>query len=352
MLELREVFDMVTKQTEPDLDSWKQQEDKQRRSARNKRIGAIAVAVAAVIAVGVVAIASRPGTDHQTVTSVSPPPPAFVTVPPIGPQIVRLDGTPMQQLPTDLWDATSVRWSPDGTTLVYIRDGVVYTAATDGTGERALTDTRNTNHGDAQNHVEWSPDGTKLAYAYSGAIYVMNSDGSGKHVVVQPAHGFGDYYPTWSEDGSTIAFWSGSRTGEDGGPANAEIYAVPVSGGDPTQLTADHAGSIEPAWSPGGKWIAFKHGYALGLVRPDGTGLHDLTRFPYGPWAPAWSPDGKTIAGLKCCDQTGTPPLLSVTVTDIRTGATHRVGRDLNVATDLNGVQWITNGELLINRHN
>src|SRR5436309_9537466 len=35
MHDLREVFDMVTKQTEPDLDSWNKPEDRQRRRSRN-----------------------------------------------------------------------------------------------------------------------------------------------------------------------------------------------------------------------------------------------------------------------------------------------------------------------------
>ena len=35
MPELKEVFDMVTNQTEPDLDSWGQQDERQRRTARD-----------------------------------------------------------------------------------------------------------------------------------------------------------------------------------------------------------------------------------------------------------------------------------------------------------------------------
>lgn len=57
MSELREVFEMVTRQTEPDLDSWKQQEDRQRRTSRNRRHGALAVA--AVIAVAAVVVVIR-----------------------------------------------------------------------------------------------------------------------------------------------------------------------------------------------------------------------------------------------------------------------------------------------------
>jgi hypothetical protein len=50
MPELREVFEMTTKQMEPDVDAWRKQEGRQRRSSRNKRIGAFAVAAAIALA--------------------------------------------------------------------------------------------------------------------------------------------------------------------------------------------------------------------------------------------------------------------------------------------------------------
>jgi hypothetical protein len=52
MAELREVFEMVTEQTEPDVDAWKQQEQRQRRTSRNRRLGALALAAT----IGVVAV--------------------------------------------------------------------------------------------------------------------------------------------------------------------------------------------------------------------------------------------------------------------------------------------------------
>ena len=66
MSELREVFEMVTKQAEPDLDSWKQQEKRQRRSSRNRKLSALVVAAAiALLAVVVVIRAGGEGTGTQ-----------------------------------------------------------------------------------------------------------------------------------------------------------------------------------------------------------------------------------------------------------------------------------------------
>jgi hypothetical protein len=60
MPELREVFEMVTKQTEPDLDAWHQQERRMRRSARNRRLGAIGLVAALGVAAVAIVVASRP----------------------------------------------------------------------------------------------------------------------------------------------------------------------------------------------------------------------------------------------------------------------------------------------------
>lgn len=66
MSELREVFEMVTKQTEPNVDAWREQERRQRRTSRNRKVGALAVAaVIAVVAVVVVIRAVDEGTGTQ-----------------------------------------------------------------------------------------------------------------------------------------------------------------------------------------------------------------------------------------------------------------------------------------------
>ena len=66
MPEMREVFEMVTKQTEPDVDAWREQERRQRRASRNRKLGALAVAAAiGVVATVVVIRAADEGTGTQ-----------------------------------------------------------------------------------------------------------------------------------------------------------------------------------------------------------------------------------------------------------------------------------------------
>jgi hypothetical protein len=77
MSELREVFEMVTKQTEPDVDAWKDQERRQRKANRNKKIGALAL-VAVLVVVGVVVGIStlRSGDEGKVIPGSAPTPTA------------------------------------------------------------------------------------------------------------------------------------------------------------------------------------------------------------------------------------------------------------------------------------
>ena len=351
MLELREVFEMVTKQTEPDLDSWKQQEDKQRRAARKKKIGAIAVAVAAVIVVGVFVIATRPGSRSTPVTQPSESLVPIVTTAPMGVQLVTPDGTVVRQFPGNHSGDAGIQLSPDGTTLSYMNNGYLHTVNVDGTNDRILSPNGNTNSGDAEGHTAWSPDGSQIAYTFSGDVHVVNADGSADHAITHGSGGMDYYYPVWSVDG-TIAMWgAGPGDRPDGGPADAEIYTVPATGGDVTRLTRNDVSNIEPAWSPDGKQIAYWNGGDLFVMRADGSHQHQVVS-EGGSWAPSWSPDGKQIAyivyvgdkpdGAGCCYmQLRTVDLSSGTVTDL----------PVHSDTDYSGPQWVSNGEILINRY-
>lgn len=285
------------------------------------------------------------------------------TEPPLGAQIIQLDGTVVAQIPELPEHAFGLRLSPDGSTIAFMTgflgSGQVATIRTDGSNLTYLTEPHtNSNSGDSQNAVSWSPDGTQIAYASSGDLYVMDADGSNVRQLTTDPNG--DYYPAWSPDGSTIAYWNGATTGQDGGPMDAELYTIPATGGTPTRLTDNGIPDIEPAWSPDGGQIAYLSTDRFDLRVMQAEGTRDRAVYTRGNSgaAPSWSPDGTRIAFLSCCqDLVQLPrrvaPQLRVGVVTLATGdATELMvgGLAVTVLTDLNGPSWTPEGALLINR--
>ncbi len=103
---------------------------------------------------------------------------------------------------------------------------------------------------------------------------------------------------TWSDvdvspDGTTIVF-----------DMLGDIYTVPIEGGDATALTADIAWNFQPTYSPDGSRIAFisdrEGGDNLWVMNADGTEPEAVSKEKENlVHTPAWSPDGAMIATMK-----------------------------------------------------
>ena len=131
----------------------------------------------------------------------------------------------------------------------------------------------------------------KIVFSAEGDIYVMNADGSGRErLTSDPAE---DFDPSWSPDGTRIAF----RSHRDG---NEEVYLMRADGSDQHNLSNSPGTDYSPAWSPDGKWIAFNSDRAgtgsIWVMRPDGTDLRQVTELQGVSEYPSWSPDGSRIA--------------------------------------------------------
>jgi Tol biopolymer transport system component len=142
----------------------------------------------------------------------------------------------------------------------------------------------------------WSPDSSKIAFyshptnASTWSIFVMNSDGSDllRLTNVQDAH---DYSPTWSQDGSRIAFQRDLSS-------LSEIWVMNADGSNAHQIDSVNGGG--PEWSCNGNLIVFyseRHGYPeIYSMNADGTNEQRLTNNIYTDVWPAWSPDDSKIA--------------------------------------------------------
>ena len=84
------------------------------------------------------------------------------------------------------------------------------------------------------------------------------------------------------------------------GEPQQDLFVADRTGAPLKRLTDDAAQDIIPRWSPDGSWIAFLSDrggkYEIWKVRPDGTGLAQMTHEPGKEViAPVWSPDGSKL---------------------------------------------------------
>jgi TolB protein len=86
-------------------------------------------------------------------------------------------------------------FSPDGTEVVFVRDGAITVIGVNGNGLRQLTEP-----GTDVRRPTFSPDGTKILFSNDTGVMLMNADGSG---VARIANGS---YPDWAPDGTKMVF--------------------------------------------------------------------------------------------------------------------------------------------------
>lgn len=181
------------------------------------------------------------------------------------------------------------------------RDGnrEIYVMNADGTDQVRLT-----NNPGADDCPTWSPDGTRIAFVSqkqdgSFAISMMKADGTNQTEItaLDDSNGTGWRRLSWSPDGRRIAFYDFSPVSKSN-----DIFVVNVDGNDRRNLTPDHANEdLNPVWSPDGSKILFSRldvyevysGTMLHTVNADGTNLTRLENGFADGWnedTPDWSP--------------------------------------------------------------
>src|SRR2546430_1087809 len=223
--------------------------------------------------------------------------------------LVGFDGKNNRQITFSSDSESSPRWSPDGKYLSFtssrsgkpgVRGSQVWLLDRSGGEAYQLTELKGRLQG-----YEWSPDSKRLAlvigdpdpdapdpsgtpapgtppeppqpnvidryrykqdvqgYLLSGRhTYLYLYDIAGKKLDRLTKSKWDESSPSWSPDGSRIAFMSSHADDPDRDPA-AQLYVADAKAGvTEKQLTtaANRASRARPEWSPDGKWLVFTEG--------------------------------------------------------------------------------------------
>jgi Tol biopolymer transport system component len=145
---------------------------------------------------------------------------------------------------------TSPAWSPDGHSIAFVRDGRgVFTISQLGGNEKRVSD--------SGNYAAWAADSKSVLIRDREGkvgpfgIYQVFLDTLERRRLTQAPLGDGDWRFEVSPDGTTLAFIRYGRTGI------ADLYVVPMRGGEPRRLTDWNGVLMGLSWTPGGREIVY-----------------------------------------------------------------------------------------------
>ena len=151
-------------------------------------------------------------------------------------------------------DDTAPAMSPDGQTIAFRSErdgGGIFLMGATGESVRRLTD--------FGFDPAWSPDGEYVVVADEPTLDPLYRSSTSRLSIVQVTDGAtrvlheGDaVQPSWSPDGSRIAFWHTPK-----GTGQRDIATIAVSGGEPVPVTDDAQVDWNPVWSADGEYLYF-----------------------------------------------------------------------------------------------
>jgi TolB protein len=210
--------------------------------------------------------------------------------------IIDCNGSNLQWIATgEVSPHFDLQWSPDGTQVAFTahiapdKANDIYVLDLLTGMIRQVTNNRYTDE-----NPSWSPDSQWIIFssnqdpnfwlplgggqlASSADLYIMDKEGNNLRNLTQTFRH--EWLPSWSPDGSQIAFVMSIGVNTD------QLNVMSASGGRRQQLTHFKGNYfiMSTSWSPDGQYILFsvlfpdKNGEDIFLIRPDGTNLRQLT---------------------------------------------------------------------------
>jgi len=143
----------------------------------------------------------------------------------------------------DIWSG----WTPDGRYIAFIRRGVLYQRAADGTGDDSLVLRRPTPIMDAS----WSPDGQWIAIVEAPSHIALVRRGDSTARVLSKGARFAEGGPTFSPDSRWLAY-SSNESGQ------WEVYVRPFPDVNAGKWQVSIGGGNSPRWSHSGHELFYR----------------------------------------------------------------------------------------------
>ncbi|MDT3437760.1 amidohydrolase family protein [Haloarcula sp. 1CSR25-25] len=183
--------------------------------------------------------------------------------------------------------------SPDGETIIIDHAGILFRLSGDGGEAEQITDVEL-----EPAYPNYSPNGDRVAFqGYADGVYDLYTiapDGSDLEKLTDDPN-WDDREPNWSPGGSMIAFASDRGMGYD-------IWTLEVGSGEITQLTDTDADNYLPTWSSDGSEIAYVTNGGSAIKAIDSNGGESRTLYSAGDGetlrAPSWGP-GRDLAYVR-----------------------------------------------------
>ena len=146
-------------------------------------------------------------------------------------------------------------WSPDGSRILYLAAGTVFSASSAGGPPRQEVRARS---GGPVTSADWAPVGSAIAFAAGDSLFIQSANDSARFLAaVQSPNNC-----RWSPDARSIACASGNSSYSTIGPmfgnlGASAIVEITVADGTTRYLTDSASVNQSPVWAPDGERVLF-----------------------------------------------------------------------------------------------